>query len=117
MTLGNLLIFGFLIYLIAVVGQSVYTNYRSNQQIAGEQKALDTMRGRITELQNQINYDQTDEYREMEAREKLGYMAVGETAIALEPDTVLEKTPDSSLPEQKIKQPNYALWWQYFFGK
>jgi len=117
MTLGNLLTFGFLIYLIIVVSQSVYTNYKSNQQIAGEQRTLEAMRGRIIELQNQINYDATDEFREMEAREKLGYMSVGETVIALPPDTIEEKTPDSGLPEIKIEQSNYSLWWKYFFGK
>jgi len=117
MTLGNLVVFGFLVYLVVVVSQSVYTNYKSNQQIAEEKNALVVMRSKITELQNQINYDQTDEYKEMKAREKLGYMLVGETVIALPPDTVKEKTPDSGLPEVKIKQPNYSLWWQYFFGK
>ncbi len=117
MTIGNLAVFGFLIYLIIVVSQSIVVNYESNQQIAAEQKNLTVLRDQITGLQNEINYDQTNEFKEVEAREKLGYMTPGETVIVLPVDTVEDKTPDSSLPEAKIKQPNYTLWWQYFFGK
>ena len=117
MTIGNFIIFGFLIYLIVVVSQSVIVNYNSNQDIVREQNKLNVLRNQIAALQNEINYDQTAEFKEMEAREKLGYMAPGETVIALPVDTVLDKTPDRSLPETKIKVPNYTLWWQYFFGK
>ncbi len=117
MTLGNLVVFVFLIYLIIVVSQSVVANYNSNRQIATEQSNLNTLRDQIKSLQNEINYDTTAEFKEVEAREKLGYMVPGETVIALPVDTVADKTPDSGLPEAKITQPNYTLWWQYFFGK
>ena len=117
MTIGNFIIFGFLIYLIVVVSQSVIVNYNSNQDIVREQNKLNVLRNQIAALQNEINYDQTAEFKEMEAREKLGYKAPGETVVALPVDTVLDKTPDRSLPETKIKVPNYTLWWQYFFVK
>lgn len=117
MTISNFLIFGFLIYLIVVVSQSVVANYNSNQRIAKEQSDLNVLRDNIKGLQNEINYNQTEEFKEVEARQKLGYMVPGETVVALPVDTVLDKTPDSTLPETKIKQPNYSLWWKYFFGK
>ena len=117
MTLGNFLVFAFLIYLVFIVGQSVLSNYRSNQEIAKEGEKLIDLENQVKTLQNQINYYQTTSFKEKEAREKLGYKAPGENVIALPVDSVDDKTPDSGLTEQTIKIPNYELWWRYFFGK
>ncbi len=116
MTVGNMAIFAFLIYLIFVVGQSVVANHRANQDIAVEEAKLAELRGNITNLQNEINYYQTNSFKEKEARAKLGYKAPGEIVIALPIDTEKEKSPDNGLAQQEIKEPNYILWWKYFFG-
>ncbi len=117
MTIGNLLLFSFLIYLIIVVSQSVYSNYNSNKEIDKQGEKLVSMRREIVQMQNAINYYQTPSFREKEAREKLGYKAPGENIISLPIDTIEDKMADSGLADVKIKTPNYRLWWQYFFGK
>lgn len=117
MTLGNLLLFGFLIYLIFVVSQSVYLNYNSNKEIDKQGEKLVLLKHDIVELENAINYYQTPSFREKEAREKLGYKAPGESVISLPIDTIEDKMADSGLAEVTMKTPNYRLWWQYFFGQ
>lgn len=117
MTIGNMVIFAFLLYLIFVVGQSIISNHQANNEIAIEESKLVDLRSSIINLQNQINYYQTNSFKEKEARAKLGYKAPGETIIALPIDTESEKSPDNGLTESIIKIPNYSLWWQYFFGK
>lgn len=117
MTLGNMIIFAFLLYLIFVVGQSVISNHQADQQINQEAAKLVGLQSNIQNLQNEINYYQTDSFREKEARSKLGYKAPGENVIVLPIDTEADKSPDSGLAESAIKVPNYSLWWQYFFGK
>lgn len=117
MTIGNLVIFCFLIYLIVVVGRTMVGNFNSNKEIEKEEEKLVLLERRIINLQNEINYYQTQSFKEKEARQKLGYKAVGEKVIALPIDTVEDKMPDNSLPESQIKVPNYTLWWKYFFGR
>lgn len=116
MTLGNMVIFVFLLYLIFIVGKSIVNNRQADQDLLDQEAKLDEFKQEIKYLQNEINYYQTDSYKEKEAREKLGYKGVGENVIVLPIDTGEEKTPDAGLAEQEIKVSNFRLWWQYFFG-
>ena len=116
MTFGSLILFCFVIYLLIVVSKTVVSNYKNNQDIAVEQKKLVEERQRLKEMQYEINYFQTNSFKEKEARAKLGYKAAGESVLALPIDTDEEKSADSALADAKVKTPNYRLWWQYFFG-
>jgi len=116
MTFGSLILFCFVIYLLIVVGKTVISNYKDNQEIAAEQSKLVAERQRLKEMQYEINYFQTNSFKEKEARAKLGYKAPGESVLALPIDTDEEKSADSALADAKVKTPNYRLWWQYFFG-
>ena len=115
MTLNSLLLFAFVLYLLVIVGKSVWANYNSNKDIDKEGIKLVFMEQEIHDLENQINYYKTASYKEKEAREKLGYKAAGENVIALPIDTEEEKVVDTSFAEVKAKVPNYRLWWEYFF--
>ena len=97
MTVGNMVIFSFLLYLIFVVGQSVISNHQANNEISIEESKLVDLRLNIINLQNQINYYQTNSFKEKEARAKLGYKAPGEKILALPIDTEGEKAPDNGL--------------------
>lgn len=114
MTLGSLVLFGFIIYLLFVVGKTVWSNYKSNQEIDKEESKLAQQERSLVDLQNQINYYKTSEFKEKEARAKLGYKAPGENVMSLPIDTEEEKVADSGTVEAKIKVPNYSLWWDYF---
>jgi cell division protein FtsB len=115
MTLWGFIQFIFVLYLIIVVGKTVYTNYNSNKQIVSEEAKLVELTQKIHYLENQINYYQTYSFKEKEARAKLGYKAPGESILSLPIDTAAEKVEDGKLAEAQVRVPNYQLWWQYFF--
>ena len=115
MTLGSLLLFGVILYLLFVVGKTVFNNYHSNQEILVQEMKLVELEEEIRYLENQINYYQTYSFKEKEAREKLGYKAPGEQVMALPIDTIEEKSADSAYRDQQVKEPNPRLWWKYFF--
>ena len=117
MKFGNLVLFALVLYLIFIVGRVIFINYNSNKSIVEEEKKVTSMRDDIQYLEFQINYFQTYSYKEKEAREKLGYIAPGETVVSLPVDQETDKIADSSTVEATIRQPNYLLWFNYFFQK
>lgn len=116
MTFGSFLIFLFIIYLFFVVGKSIWTNYNSNKDIEAEEEKVAVLEDEILGMRNEINYFQTQSFKEKEAREKLGYKAPGEKVLSLPMDKEEEKVADKELGEVEIKTPNYRIWWKYFFG-
>jgi len=116
MSLGSLVLFLFVLYLLFVVTKSLIDNYESNKQIDAEEQKLTAMEADITTLKNVIAYEQTATYKEREAREKLGYIAPGESVIILPLDKPEEQGADSGLADAKVIKPNYILWWEYFLG-
>lgn len=115
MTLGNLMLFLFVIYLLFVVSKSIINNHNSNREIEVEKQKLYELESEISALKNEINYLNTYSFKEKEAREKLGYKAEGEKMVPLPIDTIEEKIADSGYAPAKIKSLNYRLWWEYFF--
>lgn len=114
MTFGSLFLFVFIIYLLIVVGRSVWNNHQADQKIEAQMATLDDLRAQIKLLENQNNYYQTYSFKEKEAREKLGYKLPGESIMALPIDTETEKLADSGLADAKPKTPNPILWWRFF---
>ncbi len=117
MKIGTFFLFLFILYLIFIVCRVVIINYKSNKNIETEEAKVIELQEEIRFLRYEINYYQTYSFKEKEAREKLGYKAPGETAVSLPADMVEDKIADSGNVEAEIRQPNYRLWWQYFFEK
>jgi cell division protein FtsB len=115
MTITSLALFCFVVYLLVVVSKSVVANYNSNKDIDKEGSKMALMAEQNIQLQNAINYYKTNSFKEKEARQKLGYKASGESVLSLPIDTQEEKLADTGLAQASIRQPNYSLWWQYFF--
>ncbi len=70
-------------------------------------------------LEERISYFSTKEFREQEAREKLGLKKSDETVVAIKEEVkrddgqIVSSTP--SVEEEEI--PNYQKWWKVFFSK
>jgi len=116
MTIGSFFLFVVVLYLLFTVGRSVWVSYQSNQDIDLESEKAIALESEINYMKNQIAYYKTNTYREKQAREKLGFIAPGERALALPVDEPEDKVLDTTQSEVKIKTPNYRLWWIYFFG-
>lgn len=115
MTLGSFILFAIVIYLMIIVGKTVWDNFQSNKDIVAEQVKLQEQEDQLIYTENEIAYLKTSSFREKQARAKLGYIAPGEKVLSLPTDQpapgdkkVVEETPD-------IKVPNYYLWFSYFF--
>ena len=117
MGIGNFFLFLLVLYLLFVVGRSIWINYQSNKVILEQSESLDQLEVEIANMENEIEYLKTNSYREKEARAKLGYKASGENVLSLPLDSPEDKVADSSEGEVVIKTPNYRLWWTYFFWR
>ena len=115
MGIGNFFLFLLILYLLFVVGRSIWINYQSNIVIRGQSDKLDELEEEVIATENEIEYLKTNSYKEKEARAKLGYKAPGENVISLPLDSPEDKVADSSEGEVAITTPNYRLWIAYFF--
>ncbi|EKE13972.1 MAG: hypothetical protein ACD_12C00726G0003, partial [uncultured bacterium] len=72
---------------------------------------------RNQELNNLINYLQTDAYKEIQARKQLGLQKEGEVAISIQSDlTKPEISPENSDDDNMTEiKSNPRKWWDYFF--
>lgn len=72
-------------------------------------------------LEERISYFSTREFREQEARQKLGLKKPEETVVAIKEDMKQETENTSSNNEAKYVEtstlPNYQKWWGLFFAK
>lgn len=115
MTLSSFILFAVVIYLVFIVGKTVWDNFQSNKQIISEQKNISELEDELSYMENEIAYYNTNSFREKQARAKLGYIAPGEKALSLptdEPAPGDKKAAQSESPE--IPVPNYYLWFDYF---
>jgi len=115
MGISNFFLFLLILYLLFVVGRSIWVNYQSNIVIKNQSESLDQLEDEIISMENEIEYLKTNSYKEKEARAKLGYKAPGENVISLPLDSPEDKLADSSEGEVVIETPNYRLWIAYFF--
>lgn len=118
MTFGNLILFVIIIYLMSVVGKTVWDNYQSNKGISEEEQKLSSLEYEVEYTENEISYYKSDSFKEKQARAKLGYVLPGEKIISLPKDTVeSEITEVQSVGDigRHGKIPNYYLWYDYFF--
>ena len=93
-----------------VLFQSVYFNYQASQKIGDLKRQFIVLEQKKLSLEALIAYYQTDTFRELEARKKLGLKMPGEKVVKVEIEKKAEQTaPQSSLPKEKEK-PNWQKW-------
>lgn len=115
MTLGSFVLFAIVIYLMIIVGKTVWDNYQSNKQIEAERVEVDGLEEDLAYMENEIEYFKTSSFREKQARAKLGYIAPGEKALSLPTDETAPGDVQSAAPvADEAEVPNYYLWLDYF---
>lgn len=103
-----------LLYLMILVGKSVYTNWQTNQATKKLQIEIDTLEVENQNLRDLIAYYQTPSFKEKEARRKLGLVKPDEKVVIISKEQPVIKNPVTPSSEEP-KKPNYQLWWQFFF--
>jgi cell division protein FtsL len=96
--------------------QTIQHNYQLQQQISQLNGQISDMQTQNTTLKYQIQYYQTSNYQEEEARAKLGLQAPGEGVVLLphsNTDTPLSSTPT---PKAAPKTSNWQQWASFLEG-
>lgn len=117
----RLIILVIIFYIIFNISRSVNSNYQINKTIeekkieVGEQKELAQI------LKNKNLYYQTEVYKEIEARSKLGMKKPDEKMVIVpensDDKTIFDSNIQSAQSESKENMTNYSLWWKYIVGK
>jgi cell division protein FtsB len=110
-----------LIYVAISVGRSVMKNYAMNQRIQELKNKNIELDQEKEYLGNLIAYYKTDTFKELKAREELGFKRPGEfvLSVPVEADDreIVDKNSFIAPVEPEKKQiPNYQKWYNYFFS-
>jgi len=116
-----LVVLALIVYGAYVIGRSVFANYTINQQIASLRGQIHQIEVDIAELKNLIVYYESDSFKEIEARRRLGMRAPGEQVVILpkpEDRKLPDGTPETVIEAQKEKDaiPNPQKWISYILG-
>jgi cell division protein FtsB len=117
---GRILLIFLVIYTFVLLGRSVLVNFKLQRQIKDIQGGILSVKDQNQNLENLILYYQTDSFREVEARRKLGLKKPGEKVFIVAVQKFSDfnsdiKTQTESLSSKtpETKQSNLHLWWQY----
>ncbi len=122
--LGKLKILPFfliIIYILFLLGKTVWQNYGINQEIAKSAEETKQLQEENKRLENLIEYYQSSSYKEQEARLKLGYQKPDEKVFIVPKSQEEEKREEKEEAENTKKKnglalkPNYLKWWEFFF--
>ena len=107
-----------IVYLVVVLGQTIQRNYKLGHQI-------DTLKQQITLLKDQrdalaynIQYYQTDSYKDRQARSQLGLQKPGENVVII-PHASSAPEPSADVTTQPAAKPksNFAQWVDFLVGR
>lgn len=100
----------------SALSRELYREYQIKNEISKLQQEIESMEKDNYELSQLLEYYQTDEYKEAEARQRLNLKGEGEKVVMIEnKESSAEGIPDEA-QSQKDKSPNYVKWWNYFFA-
>lgn len=117
-----------IVFILCLVSWAVYISSKQlarNERIESEVDILrqqaDKIRRENETLSEKVRYFASDDFREQEAKEKLGMKKAGEEVIVIkarkveetpEKDDTLSMTPASY---RQSSEPHYKKWWRLFF--
>ncbi len=84
------------------------------QEIKKLEEKISSLESDNRELESLIQYLQTEEFIEEEARAKLSLKKPGEKVVAV-PENLEVNSNEQQLSSQE-ELSNWQLWWKYFFG-
>lgn len=119
----------FLLFALGVTAWAGFVSWgqlERHKRITDEVNALEKQAKDIAlenqTLEERISYFSTREFREQEARQKLGLKKPEETVVAIkeegeEENPKSDNQSNNQLTETKEEQPNFQKWWALFFSK
>ncbi|MBW6440425.1 septum formation initiator family protein [Patescibacteria group bacterium] len=104
------------VFLSVGVGEEYYREYQIQKEISSLTNEIDYFEKNNYKLSQLMEYYQTKEYKELEARKRLNMQKEGESVVIISQyDT--NSTESAVENENKIAEmANYIKWWNYFFA-
>ncbi len=99
--------------------QAMQRNYTLQKEVDYKQRELRLAKLEKQKLQYEQNYYNSDEYKELAVREKLGLVNPGEKVLILPPNTVPanDEEPSSSVTSAStVSESNFQQWVNFLFG-
>ncbi|OGY24633.1 MAG: hypothetical protein A2Y57_00705 [Candidatus Woykebacteria bacterium RBG_13_40_7b] len=119
--LSKILIYSLIGYTFFMVGRSVWFNFQLKKQTDTIEQEIVEVQAQNKNLENLILYYQSDSFREVEARKKLGLKKPGEVAVAVPVKSASNFQSEVQAQQQQVAEKsaeveisNWRLWWQYF---
>jgi cell division protein FtsB len=107
--------------MLTVVGigvtRSLIRRAEVQQEVTALRQEISTLEGKNQELHRFIDYYNTPEFREREARLRLGLQKPGEKVVVIPNLESLNTTPTDQTAEMEDNSSNWRLWLNYFLGK
>lgn len=118
----KIIILAIVTYILFNIGRSIWKNWQLNQKVKTAQEEISRLEENNKMFQDQILYYQTDTFKELEARSKLGLKKPDENMI-LAPENVdpaenkeAGKTKTAKNGKNDDEIPNPIKWWHYLIG-
>ncbi|MBI5466549.1 MAG: septum formation initiator family protein [Candidatus Kerfeldbacteria bacterium] len=108
--------------MLTVVGigvtRSLIRRAEVQKEVTALQQEIRTLEGKNEEFRRFINYYNTPEFREREARLRLGLQKPGEKVVVIPNLSSINSPPAAqAAAEQENKVSNWRLWLEYFWGR
>jgi len=109
---------------IVFVATATYRELQKKKQVQDEINKLQDEAERISrenlQIQEKINYFQTSDYKEKEAKDKLNLQSPDENVVVIKPSIIpeiskTELAAEPVKPATKENIPNPKKWWDYLF--
>lgn len=116
------LVYLLIAYVFFILGRSIWLNFQIKKQLESTKSQISETEKKNKNLENLILYYQSDSFKEVEARQKLGLKKPGETVVAVPVKKYEDYNQETQAQTQEIviskegkPLPNWQLWWQYLF--
>lgn len=104
---------GLALYMLFLVGRLAYRNYQLNLKEARLRADIISLENEIQDLNNNIVYYQSDDYKDKMLRARLNLKKEGEEVVVITPPPEAEVV---AVSEPKLPKNNPERWLWYFFG-
>lgn len=107
-----------LAYFLFSLSDLVVSKHRLDERLSTLQAEVTRLRAESKDLEQQVEWLQTDQAVEALAREELGWVKPGETGIIVVPSAPTTVAAEPSQVRLKTSRvPNWERWWTLFFGQ
>lgn len=100
----------------SALSKEIYREYRIKKEIDALKTQIGAMEKDNYELSQLIQYYQTDQYKEAEARKRLNLKAEGEQVVMIDEKEKSAEEIKADAEAQQANIPNSTRWWNYFFA-